>query len=166
VWADWTFHDLFDGSRNRPAAPWLLQPFGYVLTAATVVIVIWAYRAAVVGRALGIGARREPAMLVIGWIIPVISLWWPYQSLEDTVPVRGEVQPTLRWWWAAYISQGVLVLALYGIAAVTSWRLAALGLVPLGAIAIGSAVSGRRVARDVLAIHEREVTARWLDREV
>ena len=79
---------------------------------------------------------------------------------------RSEIQPTLGWWWAAYLSEGPLALVLYVVAALTSWRVAAVGLVPLGALAIGVALGGRRLARDVLAIHEREIAARWLDHEV
>jgi hypothetical protein len=54
----------------------------------------------------------------------------------------------------------------HAISIATSWRIAAFGLIPLTALAAAVAVCGRRIARDVLAIHEREIAARWLDREV
>lgn len=136
-----------------------LQPVGYLLLGLTVVIVVWSYRCAVAGRALGIRARRDPALVVVGWLVPVINLWWPYQTTADFVPDGRELQPTLRRWWTCYIVVVPLVPVLSAIAALTSWRLAAVGLVPLSAFAVAAAVWGRRIARDVLAIHEREITA-------
>jgi len=164
-----TFDDLIDDlvDGRTPGNRYLaLQPVGYLLLGLTVVIVVWAYRGAVAGRALGIHARREPGLVVVGWIVPVISLWWPYESAADLVPDRAELQPALGWWWAGYIGQSVLILVVQATSAATSWRIAAIGLVPVAVLATVAAVCGRRIARDVLAIHEREITARWLDREV
>ena len=163
---DGLFDHLFSERGHRPWRFWALQPVGYLLLAFTVVIVIWAYRSAVAGRALGIHARREPGLVVVGWFVPVINLWWPYESVADLVPDRTEVQPTLAIWWAAYLGQGLVVLVLEAISVIWSWQTASIGLVLLAAVAVTGAVSGRRIARDVLATHEREIAARWLEREV
>jgi hypothetical protein len=163
---DGLFDHAFIERGHRPLRFWALQPVGYLLLGFTAVIVIWAYRSATAGRALGIHARREPGMVVVGWVVPVIHLWWPYQSVADLVPERSAVQPTLAIWWAAYLGQAAVVLVLEAISVIWSWQIASIGLVPLAAVAVTGAVAGRRIARDVLAIHEREIAARWLEREV
>jgi len=166
VAVDGLFDHAFSERNHRPFRVWALQPVGYLLLGFTALIVIWAYRSAVAGRALGIHARRDPGMVVVGWVVPVIHLWWPYESVADLVPDRTEIQPTLAIWWAAYLGQGLVVLVLEAISVIWSWQTASIGLILLAAVAVTGAVFGRRIARDVLTAHEREIAARWLEREV
>lgn len=54
----------------------------------------------------GAGLRRSPAMHAWSWVIPIFSLWAPYQNVEDlwrnALPDR-EVD-FLRRWWGAFLA--------------------------------------------------------------
>ncbi|MBW3615741.1 MAG: DUF4328 domain-containing protein, partial [Actinobacteria bacterium] len=37
---------------------------------------------------------RDSTLAVISWFIPIVSLWWPYESLRDCVP--SDATPTRK----------------------------------------------------------------------
>lgn len=71
-----------------------------------VFFLVWFYRSAGNARALGYPARREPGLALAGFFIPVVNLWWPYQSTCDLFrpddPARRRVLP----WWLVWIVGG------------------------------------------------------------
>ena len=67
----------------------------------------WSYQAARSGAALGLPQRREPGWALAGWLVPVINLWFPVQSVRRFVP-DDALTPRLWWWWAARIVETVL----------------------------------------------------------
>lgn len=153
--------DTAEGPRfSMGASP--LQLFGWVGAAIMVLIYIWAFRAATAGRALGIPAPRKPPLVVVGWIVPVIQLWWPYQSVRALVPPDEGMGPLVGWWWASFLAQGVLGLGMFVLVAFVSVTAALWGLIPLAVVAIAYAVLGTRITNQVLAVHERELIARRL----
>ena len=75
--------------------------------------VIWLYRAATLARSLGLDARREPLHAAIGWLIPIINYWWPYQGVTDLFPTGERPDRRIAWWWATSIaSQLALILVI------------------------------------------------------
>lgn len=66
---------------------------------------IWQHRLATM--ALG-RTRRGPGWHVWGWIIPVVSFWFPYQDISDLWRAAGRERP--RWqvqWWMCWILAAV-----------------------------------------------------------
>ena len=96
-----TVHDLGRttdaGTVNLNLSGWLIlgQITSFAGTAIVVLRMVWMYRAARLGRQVGIAARREPGLACAGWIIPIVNLWWPYQDLRA---LGGERAPAARMW--------------------------------------------------------------------
>jgi hypothetical protein len=85
---------------------------GYAVSiAALIALVIFTYAAATHARDLGIPARLTPVWAIIGWIVPVVSIWFPYWALRDCMP-HGEVRGrdlALRW-WLLYAFSSILII--------------------------------------------------------
>ena len=92
-----------------------LGTFAALITA-FVFRIMWAWRIAAHGAALGIPAQRTPGWAIGGWFIPIGSLFIPYQSIKDSVPHSRKL-PVLRWW----------LVYLFGSAASFSVRLSGSG---------------------------------------
>ena len=78
---------------------WVYLPS--VLGLATeIVMMVWMYRAAVHARRLGLPAPLPPVWAVLGWIIPVVNLWFPYLLIAHCLPPSdpGGRRVVLRWW--------------------------------------------------------------------
>jgi hypothetical protein len=56
---------------------------GLLMWIPLVLLIVWAHRCATTAAALGMPAEHEPVWAVVGWIIPVINFWFPYQSVRD-----------------------------------------------------------------------------------
>ena len=52
-----------------------------------VFFMIWLYRAAGLARKAGLSARRDPVWAILGFIVPVVNFWFPYQVARDS-PAR------------------------------------------------------------------------------
>ena len=96
------------------ADEWWLNVASLLPLACLAAMAVWSNRVATVARNLRYPARRSPAWAAAGWFVPVVNLWFPYQSIVDSVspmnPRRGRV---LRWWLLYTVGGamlGVLVL--------------------------------------------------------
>lgn len=81
-------------------------PLALCMLATAVFWLIWQHRLATL--ALG-RTRRGPGWHVWGWIIPVVSFWFPYQDISDLWRAAGRARP--RWqvqWWLCWILAGLL----------------------------------------------------------
>ena len=48
--------------------------------------------------------RRGPVWVWLGWVVPVVSLWFPFQVVRDVCAGHGVRSPrTLGWWWACWL---------------------------------------------------------------
>lgn len=58
--------------------------------------------------------RHSDAWIWLGWVIPVVNLWFPKQILDDVIAATAQAtgMPRLRtgWWWTAW-----LVSTLFGV---------------------------------------------------
>ena len=61
----------------------LNMPVSIVLVLGFVGVIIWAYKAATVASKLNYPARHSTTWAILGWIVPVINFWFPYQSVRD-----------------------------------------------------------------------------------
>lgn len=94
-------------------------PDTLLLVAAGVVFVVWMFRArhnseVLYGKA---GHRRGSVWAFWGWIVPVVSWWFPYQVLQDVYRPSTRLSGIeVRWWWAAMVAKlwlGQLLTRLY-----------------------------------------------------
>lgn len=82
----------------------LLVPFN---VAAYVVGVVWLYRSRTFAEAYVPAARHERGRVWtwLGWGVPVVSLWFPYQVVRDVrrATVEGLLRGGLGAWWASWL---------------------------------------------------------------
>lgn len=156
----WYWRRLFDDIRDDTfgSTPGLGDVLlGQVTTVALCVVgvlfLMWFFRSAENARPLGLVGRREPGLATASFLIPVVNLWWPYQSTCDLLP-PGHPGRTrvLRWWllWVvggAVAAMGLAVGAFVGGA--TAWAFVVLG----GVQQTAAALAARQVVADVVDAH-------------
>ena len=117
-----TYRDFFDqlrkydnGSRaTLPAQPGLGWSWLTTLAALglTVLFMMWLYRAARLARNAGLPAKRDPVWAFLGFFVPVVNFWFPYQVARDTLAPGDRQRRIAGLWWTWYL------LASFGAAAV------------------------------------------------
>lgn len=134
----------------------LFELIGLVLTLALLVVavmfVMWFYKAATIGARAGVAATWEPVWAIVGFIIPVVQFWFPYQSARDTLPVGHPARGLVKlWWglWIAMIAMGYPVM----IAALFSTPVALAFAVIGAAVAVAGAITARRMIDRVNDAH-------------
>jgi hypothetical protein len=103
---------IADGTNLSPAA----KTASFLITIATlgleVFFMIWLYRAAGLARKAGLPARRDPVWAILGFFIPVVNFWFPYQVARDCLPYGDPRRRLSARWWTWY-----LISAAFGAAA-------------------------------------------------
>jgi hypothetical protein len=144
-------------STSSTATGWdYIGNVGSVLSIALLVVrILWLVRAGDVGRRLGLPARRQPVASALGWIIPILNFWWPYQGVRDLFPVPERPGRRLGWWWGCNVAAPIALITGAAAAAFVplgvAVALVAVALIP----SIVAAALERTIVSDVLAIHER-----------
>jgi len=119
-------------------------------------LIIWTHRCATTALALRFPAEREPVWAVIGWIVPVINFWFPYQSVRDCLPPEDPARRDVLRWWLCYlgVSAGGVILIFLGAFDPTVFVVL---LVALAAVAAVAVLLGFRVARAIDEAHRAAV---------
>jgi len=78
-------------------------PVSIVLVLGFVGVIIWNYKAASVASNLNYPARHSTTWAILGWIVPGINFWFPYQSVRDCLAPGNPERRTVRVWWALYL---------------------------------------------------------------
>jgi Domain of unknown function (DUF4328)/Protein of unknown function (DUF2510) len=78
-------------------------PVSIVLVLGFVGVIIWTYKAATVASKLNYPARHSATWAILGWIVPVINFWFPYQSVRDCLAPGNPERRTVRRWWTLYL---------------------------------------------------------------
>jgi hypothetical protein len=119
---------------------------------AGVIFLVWMYRAATVARLLNLPARRTPGLAVASFVIPIVNLWWPYQSTCDLLPPGHPGRHTVGRWWAMWIASSVslplILLSGYG----PVW-LRAVVAIAAAAVTLAAAAEARVVVATVEDAH-------------
>jgi Domain of unknown function (DUF4328)/Protein of unknown function (DUF2510) len=104
----------------------LNMPVSIVLILGFVGVIVWAYRAASVASKLNYPARHSTTWAILGWIVPVINFWFPYQSVRDCLAPGNSERRTVKRWWALYLigSFAWVVVIVVAVAAGTAVALA------------------------------------------
>jgi hypothetical protein len=142
---------------SLPTLWWVGQLGGLVGIAVTVLRVIWLYRAATLTRSLGFDTRRQPLHAAIGWLIPIINYWWPYQGVTDLFPVGERPDRRIAWWWVTSIASQLAIIVVIAVPFVPT-PVAVLLVVGALAPAVASAALEMGLVGDAVAIHERLVS--------
>lgn len=139
-----------------------------VLLVATVVVwLIWQHRAHANLKALGTELEYSPGWAVGFWLIPIANLWKPFQVNRELWKASGDVNdwrsqrtwPVLGWWWASWISAGVLgrIAAAARDSAETPMEIRSADIVDLlsTVVVVASAVLAILLVRSVLERQDR-----------
>jgi hypothetical protein len=102
-----------NGSSTADTSGWwyLVQLAGAFSIALQVFRILWLHRAAITARELGFHLRREPIWSALGWIIPVVNFWFPYQGVTDLFPEHERPDRRIAWWWASSIVAALVPFA-------------------------------------------------------
>lgn len=77
-----------------------------IMLATWVVACLWLYRSrlSAVGATPSLAHERSKVWAWLGWCVPLVNLWFPYQVVRD---VRRATSPRvvtgIGWWWAAWL---------------------------------------------------------------
>lgn len=122
------------------------------LLVVAVFFLIWFYKAALVAQRAGLPARRSPVWAVVGFIIPIVSFWFPYQSAVDMFPVGHPGRALVKRWWALWIGMAVVALFMYVAAFFSIVGALVLALVG-GALGILAAMAARAMIAEIGRVH-------------
>jgi hypothetical protein len=126
---------------------------GLVMLAVLVVLIMWSHAAAEHARNLGYPARLSPVWAVAGWLVPVVSIWFPYWVIRDCLPPGEGARHPVLGWWILYVLGGVgagMVGAIAGLMWPLGMVLVMVALPP----AVIEGVLGARVVAGVAECHE------------
>jgi hypothetical protein len=113
----WPAMDALQRARDAGLSAWdseataydlLGLPQGLAIVGAWVATAVWLGRA----RSAAEGVRRfrharSPIWPWLGWVVPVVSLWFPYQVVRDVGKAASPSlapPPGLAWWWASWLA--------------------------------------------------------------
>ena len=125
----------------------LIAPF-YIL------FLRWQFEAAKTAQFLSVPARRSPGLGVGSWFIPVVNLWFPYQSIRDCLPPGDPGRTVVARMWALFIG----VLAMNTATAVLALLGSPIGFVFAAvtlALGVGFALEGRAAVELIADTHRR-----------
>jgi hypothetical protein len=125
-----------------------------VASAILVLRMVWMFRAARLGRQVGIPPRRDPGLACAGWIIPIVNFWWPYQDLR----ALGQGRAAAGRMWALYVSSAIGNLAAL-VAVVVSTSVGLVCVVAVAALQLASIAAERGVVQVIEGVLSERVPA-------
>ncbi len=114
---------------------------------------IWFHRSAVVAASSGLRARRSAGLATASFIIPILNLWWPYQSTCDLLPENSPARPAVRRWWALWIACFIGCFAVIFAAFVDPIALAITAAATV-VLALLAAIAARAVVSEITDAHD------------
>ncbi|HLX89221.1 MAG TPA: DUF4328 domain-containing protein [Acidimicrobiales bacterium] len=144
-----------EGAVTPPISSLLLTP---LRLGALALFMLWLYRAASTAVALRYPAQRSPALGAWSCILPVASLWFPYQALRDCLdpndPDRGLVA---RAWVLLIVTELLSTSSVLVFAEAPSLAAPFLGV--LIGLAILLVVAGYRMVTVISSAHGRVIAS-------
>ncbi len=131
----------------------LAQVGGIGNMVAGILFLLWFHRACADARALGLSQRRDPSLATASFVIPVVSLWWPYQSTCDLLPPDDPARAHVLRWWLLWIVGGGVATFVVVVGALVSTTLGWVLLVVPAVQLVAAALAARQVVADVGAAH-------------
>jgi hypothetical protein len=131
-----------------------LAPFALLAAMA-----VWTNRVAKVAVRLGYPARHSTGWAAGGWFVPVVNLWFPYQSIVDSISPMNTARGRVLTWWLLYVLGAIAALPVLAVGMFGEGSLVGVALLPI-VVAIAQAVAGLQVVAIVHADHEAAVASR------
>ena len=78
-------------------------PFSTLSLLGLVAVIIWSYKAATVADNLHYPAVRGTVWAAVGWIVPIVNFWFPYQAIRDCLAPDNPERRTVKQWWTFYL---------------------------------------------------------------
>jgi len=125
---------------------------------AEIALMIWMYRAAQMGKRLGMPTTLDPVWAIVGWLVPIVNFWFPYKVIVGTLPIGDPVRRNALRWWVLYIV-GTVFFAVTGLVLAFLPRPALVVLAPLLLYSWYEAKQGLATVEGVDAAHTRAVRA-------
>lgn len=117
------------------------------------VIMFWLFRAATFARRCSLPARRRPFWAFLGFFVPIVNFWFPYQVARDCYHPANPARATAGRWWTFYLIQSAGVIPLIIVSIFTVWGAVVVALA-LAPVTILAAINGRRMVAEILRDHE------------
>jgi hypothetical protein len=124
-----------------------------------ILFMIWFYRAATVARRAGLPAARSPVWAVLGFIVPIVNFWYPYQVARDLFPPEHAGRKLAARWWTCYLSGTVLGTFAF-VLAFASTLFSSILFVILAAVMMYAAALMRQLILEANRTHESLVLHR------
>ncbi len=153
-WNDLEGLDGLNGSGGSAGASAASQLAGAVMIGVYVVFLMWFFSAATSAQALRIPSRRSPGWAIGGWFIPIVNLWFPYQSAKGLLPPGDPGLALVRRWWGWWIATQLMAFVVIGTAFGPRWLLAVGATVAVG-VATAAAWSARAMIDTVVDTQAR-----------
>ncbi|HEY2299825.1 MAG TPA: DUF4328 domain-containing protein [Jatrophihabitans sp.] len=143
---------------QMPAGVIATELIGIGVFVAEIFVMIWLYRAAKFARNAGLPARRDPVWAALGFFVPIVNFWFPYQVAADAFPRADRERRLAGWWWTWYMISTLFVIVVIVAAAFSTTVSVILALVGAGAYAL-SALYARRMIMAIATAHGRLLAA-------
>jgi membrane protein implicated in regulation of membrane protease activity len=142
-----------DQSGNSGAAI-VIQLSLVVAVVGAVLFLLWFHRSATIAAQRGLRPRRAPGLATASFFIPVLNLWWPYQSTLDLLPARHPARHLVRRWWLLWLGCLVGVVAVCFSATLNAVALAVVTAATV-VLAIMAAMTARTVVSEITEAHDQ-----------
>lgn len=111
-----------------------------------VFFMIWLHRAGGFARRAGIPSRRDPVWAIVGFLFPVVNLWFPYQVARDAFEPTDARRRLAARWWTCYLISTLLGSAVVVLAVFSKPAGIVLAIVDMAAYAASAWYAGRMIA--------------------
>jgi hypothetical protein len=129
-----------------------LEITGLVALATEIVFIVWFAKAADNAERLFIPHRRNTIWAILGFFVPVVNFWFPYQVAADLLPPGDPARPIAGWWWAWYLAQGAVALPVLIVSFASTTAAVIIGVIGF-AVPIAAAVKARQLIAAVTQRH-------------
>jgi Domain of unknown function (DUF4328)/Protein of unknown function (DUF2510) len=130
------------------------QMAGLAGIAVYVVFIVWFYRAAKTARAMMLPSQRSTGWAVGGWLVPIVNLWFPYQSAKGMLPAGDPGIATLRRWWGWWLATYLGTALVIGTATGPRW-LFGIGVTVAVMVEAVAAYCARAAIDTIVSTHAR-----------
>ena len=147
-----------DEVQVRQADEWWLNVASLLPLACMAAMAVWSNRVATVARGLRYPARHSPGWAAAGWFVPVVNLWFPYQSIVDSISPMNLRRGRVLRWWLLYTVGGV-VLGVLVLLVVFDAVSPAVVAAPMAGVGLLQVIFGLQVVDLVHEDHARAVSS-------
>jgi hypothetical protein len=147
------------GSFRALGWSFLLAPLQLFVYAAIALLIAWIYHAGKFAEYQGWPAARSRGLGAFSVIIPIVSLWWPYEAVRDLYP-PGRAPRLVLQWWLSYLLVPLVATFAVAIPALAGWTAASIvTVIGAAALLVVPAVFGWRLVDDVEAMQRAQLAS-------